>query len=135
MNIKFDCSELVEFGTRLAESYGRETAIMTATQRIARVLHNHLLTNTPVDTGNLRKMWSAGENLAFMVLPTTLGYEVTLINTARADSEDGYIYATDVNDGNSRFIGRFFVERSMQQTLPQVEGIIMTELRRWWDSV
>ena len=135
MKLDFDFSELVDFGERLGSTYILDTALMTATQNIARVLHQFLLVNTPVKTGNLRKMWSAGENLAFTVIPNGFGYDVILINQARADDENGYMYGEDVNDGNSRIVGRFFVEASILQTLPQVESIVMNELQKWWDSV
>lgn len=135
MKLDFDFSELIDFGESLGSTYVLDTALMTATQNIARVLHQFLLINTPVKTGNLRKMWSAGENLAFTVIPNGFGYDVILINQARADDENGYMYGTDVNDGNSRIVGRFFVEASILQTLPQVESIVMNELQKWWDSV
>ena len=62
-----------------------ETALMTATQEIARVLHEALLNNTPVITGNLRKMWSAGDNLLFTVTRIDNLFEVTLVNEASAN--------------------------------------------------
>lgn len=139
MKIEWDFSELVQFAGRLKNGYAFDTAIMTATQNIARVLHQYLLARTPIDTGNLRKMWSAGDNLRFTVEPVKGGYQVTLINLAQNDK--GFRYGLAVNDGHKSpygggwVMGRFFVEKSILQTTQQVEQIIMTELQKWWDSV
>lgn len=139
MKFDWDFKELTEFAGRLQEGYSLETALMTATQNIARVLHKYLLARTPIDTGNLRKMWSAGDNLRFTVVPVAGGYQVTLINTAQ--NEKGFKYGLAVNDGHKTsfgggwVMGRFFVETAILQTEPQVERIIMRELRKWWNSV
>lgn len=143
MEIELDFSELTDFANRLTNSYLFDSAMMTATQKIAKVLHQHLLINTPVKTGNLRKMWSAGNNLMFMVEPISNGFQVTFVNTARANSKDGYMYGIAVNDGHKTpsgegwVVGRFFVEKSILQTSSdnQIEQIIMNELQKWWDSV
>ena len=115
---------------------------MTATQNVARVLHQYLLKQTPVKTGNLRKMWSAGKNLEFTVEKLPTGFQVTFINTARADHADGYMYGIAVNDGHKTpsgtgwVMGRFFVEKSILQTAEstEVENLIMRELQKWWDG-
>lgn len=139
MKFEWDFSEWVNFANNLESGYGFDTAMMTATQQIARVLHRYLLAHTPVDTGNLRKMWSAGDNLAFTVEPMKNGYQVTLINTAQ--NEKGEQYGRWVNDGHKKpkgngwVMGRFFVEKSIIQTTDQTEQIIMNELQKWWDSV
>lgn len=139
MKFEWDFSELVQFAGRLQDGYAFDTAMMTATQNIARVLHQYLLTNTPIDTGNLRKMWSAGDNLRFTVEPVNGGYQVTLINLAQ--NPKGFRYGLAVNDGHKMpygsgwVMGRFFVEKSILQTEPKVEQIIMRELQKWWDSV
>ena len=145
MKLEWDFKELYDFADRLREPYRINTALMTATQNVARVLHQYLLLNTPVDTGNLRKMWSAGDNLAFTVEPVNGGYEVTFINTAtnkRSLTErypDGYMYGKAVNDGHKSrsggwVMGKFFVEKSIISTNEQVEQIIMKELQKWWDD-
>lgn len=139
MKLEWDFSEWVRFANNLESGYGFDTAMMTATQNIARVLHKYLLIHTPVLTGNLRKMWSAGDNLAFTVEPIDNGYQVTLINIAQ--NEKGEQYGRWVNDGhntpsgNGWVMGRFFVEKSVLQTTEKVEQIIMNELQKWWDSV
>ena len=139
MKLQWDFSELIDFADGLSNKYNLESTMMTATQKVARVLHQYLLQQTPVDTGNLRKMWSAGENLRFTVEPINDGYQVTLINIAQ--NEKGERYGRWVNDGhktpsgNGWVMGRFFVEKSILQTTEKVEQIIMNELQKWWDSV
>jgi len=140
MRVKYDFGELNNFLKGVRDFEERETVIMTATQNIARVLHQHLLEQTPVKTGNLRKMWSAGDNLRFTVERVKGGYQVTLVNSATADSADGYKYGVVVNDGHKSpnggwVVGRFFVENSIDLTVPKVEQIVMKELQKWWDSV
>lgn len=143
---EFDLHEFVEFSNKLQDTYELETALMTATQNVARVLHKHLLINTPVDTGNLRKMWSAGNNLYFTVENKNGGYEVTFINKAvnkRNVSEkypNGFEYGIAVNDGHKTpdgtgwVMGRFFVEKSIVQVRDskQLESIVFKELQTWW---
>ena len=141
MKLQWDFSELTEFTNRLVDRYEFDSTIMTATQKVARVLHQHLLELTPIDTGNLRKMWSAGDNLKFTVCEVNNGFEVTFVNTARANTADGFMYGLAVNDGHKKpdgvgwVMGRFFVEKSILQTEQQAEQIIMNELKKWWDSV
>lgn len=142
MKFEWDLSELVDFANHLQDTHDFNTAMMTATQKIARVLHQQLLVHTPVKTGNLRKMWSAGDNLAFFVDRVTNGFQVTLINTARANSADGFMYGIAVNDGHKTpsggwVMGRFFVEASILKVSESttVQNIIMDELRKWWDGV
>ncbi len=156
MRVRFDFSELNKFVENVANRERLDTTLMTATQNVARVLHQHLLEQTPVKTGNLQKLWSAGDNLKFTVKRVKNGYEVTLINEAE--------YATSVNDGHYSYnqfnkggkpyvvknrtvpykqggkdktfvFGRFFVEDSIDLTYPKVEQIVMKELNKWWDSV
>lgn len=139
MKLTIDFSEFEDFAKDLLESqHELETSLMTATQNIAKVVHSYLLDLTPVDTGNLRKMWSAGDNLKFTVEKVNKGYEVTLIN--EAENPSGFKYGLVVNDGHSSVnggwvMGRFFVEDSIDFTEPQVEQIVMKELEKWWRSV
>jgi len=144
MKLDMDFHELFEFGDKLKDGYELETTLMTATQNVARVLHQHLLLNTPIDTGNLRKMWSAGENLLFTVENVDGGYQVTFVNTAinKRYSSDGYMYGVAVNDGHRTtnggwVMGRFFVENSILQVREskQLESIIMKELQKWWKEL
>lgn len=141
MKIQWDFHELTDFANRLKDTHTLDTALITATQNVARVLHQYLLVQTPVVTGNLRKMWSAGNNLRFTVTRVNNGFEVTFINLAQTDK--GFRYGVAVNDGHKTpggggwVMGRFFVERSVLQTAnsTQLEQIIMKELQKWWDSV
>ena len=112
-----------------------ETAIMSATQEIAKELHKALLRNTPVVTGNLRKMWSAEDNLIFNVERVGNGFEVTLVNNAQDDK--GFKYGRAVNYGHKTpsggFVaGRFFVEASEAQTEPRCHDIIQKNLRKYF---
>ena len=134
MKIKWDIDELNTFCRRLSNYHELETHLMTATQRIARVLHQYLLVNTPVDTGNLRKMWSAGNNLMFTVKKVAGGFEVELINTAE---NNGFMYGKAVNYGHRTpsggwVVGRFFVETSIAQTEVQLKKIVYQELQEWF---
>jgi hypothetical protein len=139
MKPEWDFRELVKFTQGLG-GYEGETSLMTITQNIARQLHQTLLIKTPVKTGNLRKMWSAGDNLLFDVVKVPGGYEVTLINTAQ-NGKDGFMYGVAVNDGHKTpsgtgwVEGRFFVEASIGVTREQVEQIVMDELRKLWRRV
>ena len=141
MQLVWDFSELDIFAANLQNTYVFDTAMMTATREIAKVLHKFLLEQTPVKTGNLRKMWSAGENLAFDVAVVPGGYMVTMINLAQ--NQKGDRYGIWVNDGHSTpsgngwVMGRFFVEASLLQTenSTQLDDLIMKELQKWWRSV
>lgn len=138
MKIEWDFSELEEFGKRVSSEYEVDTALMTATQNVARVLHQHLLNLTPVLTGNLRKMWSAGDNLLFTVNDVGDGFEVTFINEAK--NPYGSMYGVPVNDGytlqNGTFKrGRMFVQKSISLTKEELETLVMKELQKWWSGV
>ena len=107
MKSKWDMQELFDFGKKISDSYEVETTLMTITQNIARVLHKYLLQNTPIETGNLRKMWSAGDNLMFLVDKVGTGYEVTLVNSAQ--NPTGFKYGVAVNDGHKSPYGNGWV--------------------------
>lgn len=141
MKLKVDFSDFYEFADNLVDFHELETALMTATQNIARVFHENLKDLTPVKTGNLRKMWSAGDNLLFTVERVQGGYEVTFTNEARADNKEGVMYGVLVNDGhfttNGKWVApRLFVEDSviMTENSGELENLIMTELQKWWVS-
>lgn len=137
MKLKYDFDELIQFGKRLNSEYELETTLMTVAREIAKVLHNHIINNTPIETGNLRKMWSAGDNLAFNVEKVSNGYQITLINTAQ--NEKGFKYGLPLNDGHSTVsggwvMGKFFVDRSVAITenSNQIHRIIRKELDEWF---
>lgn len=135
IDVKIDTKELTDFADRLHSEYEFKTTIMTATQNIARVLHQLILQYTPIQTGNLRKMWSAGDNLLFTVEPIGNGFQVTLINSAK--NPKGEKYAVWVNDGHRKVgggwvYGKFFVEKAIVETQSNnLEKIIMKELDKW----
>jgi hypothetical protein len=136
MKLEWDFHEFNDFAKRLQDKHELETALMTATQNVARVLHKHLLLNTPIVTGNLRKMWSAGNNLYFEVKDLGDGYEVTFINAAQ---NNGFMYGVSVNDGHRTtsggwVMGRFFVEKSIIQVgeSQRLENLVYKELQKWW---
>lgn len=142
MKLEWDFSELYKFADNLQDKHEIDSAFMVATRNIARVLHQYLLVQTPVDTGNLRKMWSAGNNLLFTVDVVDEGFQVTFINTARANTKNGFMYGSAVNDGHRTVnggwvMGRFFVERAILQTAgaSRIEQMIMNELQKWWDGI
>ena len=140
MKLELDFSEFEKFAEELNNIYEFESAIMSATRKVAEVLHQHLIEQTPVKTGNLRKMWSAGDNLLFTVERVGSGFEVTFINEARAETEDGFMYGLAVNDGHKSrnggwVMGRFFVENSIDLTKPKIEQLVMTELQKWWENL
>lgn len=142
MKAEWDFHELIDFAGKLQNTYNLEVTLMTATQNVAKVLHQLLLENTPVDTGNLRKMWSAGDNLAFTVEKVNNGFQVTFINTARANDQNGFMYGIAVNDGHRTpsgkgwVMGRFFVEKSILQVSEskQIEAIVYKELQKWFEG-
>ena len=147
MKIEWDFTEFTNFANKLTNSYSLQTTLMTVTKEVAKVLHGRLLEMTPVDTGNLRKMWSAGDNLAFTVESVSNGYQVTFVNTAtnkRYLTEKyphGYMYGVAVNDGHKTptggwVMGKFFVEASIAQTAHsgELERVIMRELQKWWEG-
>jgi hypothetical protein len=156
MKVKYDFRELNKFLKNVTNEKRLDKTFTVTVKNIAKVLHQHLVEQTPVKTGNLRQMWSAGDNLKFTVNRVANGYEVVLINAAE--------YATAVNDGHHSYnqfnvggkpyevknrtvpytrggrgktfvYGRFFVENSIDLTYPKVEQIVMKELEKWWDSV
>lgn len=135
MNITVDVSEFTRFSKRLQDYERFETALMTAAQKIAKVLHKEVLKRSPVDTGNLRKMWSAGDNLMFYVDRKGDGYEVTLVN--KAENSDGYKYPWVVNYGyyssKGWVMGQFFVENSVAAAEKVAEKYIRKELTKWFN--
>ena len=65
------------------------------------------------------------------------GFEVTLINDARANSADGFAYAEAVNNGHKTpnggwVMGKFFVERSEAQTEPKCYDIVQKNIRKYF---
>lgn len=156
MKVMFDFSELNKFLKNVRNPKRLGVTLSVAAQNIAKVLHRHLVEQTPVDTGELRKMWNIDDNLKFTVKRVRNGYEVVLINKAEYASSvnDGHYSYNQFNKGGNPYVvknrtvpykqggkdktfvfGRFFVEDSIDLTYPKVERIVMKELMKWWDSV
>lgn len=158
MKLQWDFKELNDFADNL-KSLGSafDPHLERATKEIAQALLKHMRQLTPRDkTGQLIQGWNGN---AFVVKPTTDGYEVEIVNSAE--------YAAWVNDGHKAYnqfggpypirkrvkvtsphkwqrgsptyyvYGHFFVERGILQlsNTTQIEQIIMKELKKWWKSV
>lgn len=141
MKVKWDLHELTDFADGLKNVYNLETTLMTITQNIARELHKIILNKTPIDTGNLRKMWSAGDNLLFTVNRIGDTYEVILLNKA-TNGKDGFMYGVAVNDGHRTstggwVVGRFFVDNSVLQleNSSKLTKIVYQELLKWYERL
>ena len=157
MKLEWDLHELTEFGERLIDADRFDEYMKTATQEIAKKLHQMLIKHTPVDFGTLQAFWQTSENYSYVVVDLGTSYEVTLVNRA--------IYALWVNDGHKqrpgRFIpgywegnhfrydpnadggmvlkkpwvqGRFFVEKSILELENSViiERLLHTQLKKWY---
>lgn len=157
MKLKWDIKELTNFGNKITNPDRLAVYLSKATQDIAKKLHKMLITETPVDYGNLQAAWKTKDNYSYVCIGKGNVYEVVLLNRS--------IYATWVNDGHKqrpgRFIpgywegthfrydpsasggmvlkkawvqGRFFVERSVLKTenSSDIEIIINRQLQKWF---
>jgi hypothetical protein len=157
MRLEWDFKEVFDFADRLATISEFDKHLGKAAQQIAKVLHDMLIIETPVDFGTLQTGWKTEENYSYLIVQVENGYEVNLINRT--------LYAVWVNDGHKqrpgRFIpgykvgdrfrydpssddgimlkkswvdGRFFVERSILEVAntTQVEKFIYKELNNWF---
>lgn len=136
---EYDFKEVIDFCEKIGDPHTSETYLMTATQEIAKLLHKNLLEYTPVKTGNLRKMWSAGDNLLFTVEKLKTCYKVTLVNAARTGGKRGYKYGNSVENGHPSpnggwVMGKFFVKKSIVElgNSKELQAIILKELREWF---
>ena len=152
MKLKWDLSELVAFGDRVATVSKFEEACKAATKQIAKELHEMLFNETPVKTGQLAAGWGGSENYAYTITDVQNGYKIDLINRVP--------YALYVNDGHysynqyggpyevknrtvpytqgnsdSTFVfGHFFVEKSILKLENDtvLDRLIEKELERWF---
>jgi hypothetical protein len=156
MKIKWDITEWMDFGERLASVAKFEEQMEKATQEIAKKLHTMLIRNTPVDTGTLSAFWQTGENYAYTVQQLKSGFKVTLTNTATyaLSVNDGHYSHNQYNKGGTPYVvknrtpklysvdgamtdetfvfGHFFVEKSIVETEDKLEKIIRPMLEAWW---
>lgn len=114
-----------------------------------------LIKHTPVDFGTLQAFWRTDENYAYTVDQTSKGFTVTLYNRAQYATwvNDGhrqrpgrfipgywegnhFRYDPNADGGmvlkRSWVKGRFFVEKSVTETEPNLEKLIERELTKWW---
>lgn len=154
MKLVWDFDELFDFGERLTDYSKLEKYLEAATKELAKAFHEMLINNTPVKTGQLKKGWMSGDNLAYRVKKVAGGFEVELSNDVeyanwvnyghrvrnRADSPYYRVKRRTVPyyDGNSSdyFVyGHFFVEKSVAKMTDgshQIDNIIHKELEKWF---
>ena len=92
MKLEWDFTELFDFGDRLTETAKFQDACKKFTKVLAKALHEMLINQTPVKTGELVSGWYDGGNYAYQVVDLGRCYEVTLHNKVK--------YASAVNDGH-----------------------------------
>jgi hypothetical protein len=158
MKIEWDFKELTDFGDNLKSfSSVFDKNLQRATKEIAHTLLQYMRELTPRDKkGKLIDGWNGQ---AFLVKPTSNGYEVELVNKTE--------YASWVNDGHRAFnqyggpykihnrvkvtsphpwqkgsptyyvFGHFFVERGILQlcNTDQIEKIVYKHLQNWWKGL
>lgn len=116
--IELDVSELLEYRDRLMEEYHRENMLYDLAKKMMEMVREVAKENTPIDTGNLRKSWSNGDNLYLEVVKTGKTYTVSIENkayNARSGNSDGY-YASFVEEGYHSRSGRWIPGHWMMQT-------------------
>ena len=127
MKLNWDLHELVDFGQRVGSQKDLDVYLGRATQEIAKKLHKMLITETPVDWGDLRAGWKTPENYKYIIIRNKDGYEVLLVNRV--------YYARWVNDGHKQQPGRFipgFYAGGKFRYNPNADGGIV--LKRSWDK-
>lgn len=150
LSFKLDIRELVDFGNNL-ENGSRTEYVRRIIEMEANTLLQRLIRNTPVDTGNLRKHWTA-DNPTIIVENAMGGYKVTLVN--KAADEKGRMYGSWVDQGHKaipgQFIpplgksirktttwvqGRFFVDKSIRQMNDNdLKRIVKDQLQAWLEG-
>ena len=156
MNIEWDFSELIKFADNLQNSKLDET-FERITKDIAKALLKRIKGFTPVQDYDLINAWDKNK---FLVTGTKTGYEILLVNNIEYATwvNDGHrqrpgrfipgywkgtrFYYDPNEDGGmilkkSWVKGRFFVEKGIVSlsSVAEIEGIIMRELQKWWESV
>lgn len=158
MKIEWDFKELYNFADKLVEFNRFETEIQRATKEIAHELLKRIKKHTPVgDTWMLKNSWNDN---SLVVTKTSNGFEVLLVNDTVYATwvNDGHrqrpgrfipgyfahgrFYYDPSADGGmvlkKPFVkGKFFVEKGILETENSdiINSIIMTHLRKWWDSI
>ena len=154
MNVKWDFSEFEKFANNLANSHLEDT-FKRITKDISKALLKRVKGFTPTDEYDLINGWNGNK---FLVTKTEKGYQVLLVNTVdyaldvndghRAFNQHGGPYPIKRRKqvrvrkkwqkGNDTYYvyGHFFVERGILKLTDtrEIEGIIMRELKKWWEG-
>lgn len=153
--VEIDMSSIEALFYALNNQEKLENAMMLITKICSKRLHDFLLKETPVVTGQLRAGWSHGDNLACKVIPVKDGYEVHFTNNVEyADWVNrGHVVRNRKGGPNLRIhhrkvayydgiagpyyvFGVFFVEKSiikLEEGTNAIEHIVSNILDQWWD--
>lgn len=118
--IELDVSELLEYRDRLMEEYHREQMLYELAREMMEKVREVAKELTPIDTGNLRKNWSHGENLFLDVVKNGNVYTVSIENKAYnargGNKEENRFYASFVEEGYHSTSGRWIPGHWMMKT-------------------
>jgi hypothetical protein len=114
--IVLDIHELNEFRDRLLDDYHRENMLYELARKMMELVREVAKENTPIDTGNLRKSWSNGDNLFLEVEKVGNTYTVSIENKAYNDRGNGGFYASFVEEGYHSRSGRWIPGHWMMRT-------------------
>lgn len=156
MKVRYEFDELWEFRERL-ENFAKFNEFMKqATQELAKVLHQMLMTYTPFKTGKLWNGWNSNENWSYIVRQEKNGFSVKLTNDVEyaLSVNDGHYSHNQYNKGGEPYVvknrtpkiytiseankddtfvfGHFFVEKSVVETESKMEEAIYPVLEKWW---
>jgi hypothetical protein len=136
-NIVLDVSELEAFKEKLLDDYHREQMLFELARQMMEMVREVAKELTPVDTGNLRKSWSNGDNLFLEVVKQGNVYTVSIENKAYNGRGEGEFYASFVEEGYHSRSGRWIPGHWMMQT-GEIEAernaqkMFDAIVRDWW---
>lgn len=136
-NIELDVSELLEFRDRLMDDYKREQMLYDLAKQLMELVREVAIQHTPIDTGELRRNWSNGDNLFLEVVKVGNTYTVSIENKAYNDRGDGGFYASFVEEGYHSRAGRWIPGHWMMAT-GEIEAernaqkMFDAIVRDWW---
>lgn len=136
-DIVLDVHELNEFRDRLLEDYHRENMLYELARKMMELVREVAKENTPIDTGNLRKSWSNGDNLFLEVVKVGNTYTVSIENKAYNARSDGGFYASFVEEGYHSRSGRWIPGHWMMRTGEleaerKAQRMFNEIVRDWW---
>lgn len=157
MEVKFDFSELEQFGKNLKNQREVSKHFKAATRELTDALKTAIKANTPVKTGTLKAGWDTnGGRASYTVRRNKNGYSVTLYNRvpyAYYVNYGHYSY-NQFNVGGAPYtvknrtvpyydgcsddtfvFGHFFIEKAilqMENSSEIMETIISNNLEKWW---